>query len=503
MADPIISGFNLLGELSGDPVFAERLRIRVDGILVGKEARKEALLANAYAEAELELLRRIGDKTSKEDVRRQFSRTIAGAAETHPWFVLLFATQEQQFIALASELIRAYAGRWRLFFGPRVTATLVKSLLKDTPWNEVSVDVNKGLAYNPVRMRSISECVEIVSALLDRWYEQGRVLLGDEVSKRLFEKAFLDVEREYAFMPAAKNLIGATPRKVLLLEKAKRLHELETETATQARGLRAADQDLHQQAERLRQTVAELEETKRQLETVSQARSEFIDVVSHQFRTPLSSIRWNGELLTDAISDKEIDDKFAEPVETIRSRSVYLIETLDRVFAALDIETGKVVLDLKPSFLWEAVQDVYNQLEKDLKRRGLKWKFVRSKEQVRQIPMDKVKIAMVLKILIGNARDYNKEGGRIEVDISTEKVNGADYQVCTVRDEGIGIAKAEQERIFEKFFRAQTAIHKVADGTGLGMFIIKNYVEAHKGMIWIESAGEGKGTTVAFGLPVK
>jgi signal transduction histidine kinase len=271
----------------------------------------------------------------------------------------------------------------------------------------------------------------------------------------------------------------------------------------QARSIRRADQSLSVQAGELQQTVDELQEARRQLEVVSAARSEFIEVVAHQFRTPLSSIRWNGELLTEAIAEKSIDPQYADLVETIRSKSVYLIETLDRVFATLDIETGKLVLDFKPAFLWEVVQDVYQNYQKEISRRGLKWKFHREKEQLKEIPMDKVKITTVLKILMGNAINYTGDGGAITVSLGDRSINGDEYQVFTIKDSGIGVPKEEAEKIFEKFYRAQPAKLKSPDGTGLGMFIVRNLVEAHHGMVKLASEGTGKGTTISFALPVR
>lgn len=504
MAAPsVLDVFALLGDLSGDPSYAGRVRARAEAIAKDDKGAKEERLTAAYLESESELLRMSKGKVTQDGLRRQASGVMTKATDGFPAFRLLFLAPEAQLVALASALVVAYASRAREFFGPGVTAHLLGTSLAGTAWEEVKADPEHGIVYNMMRMRSVNESGEIVSTLFENWYARTRAILGDEASRRLFERSYRDIEKHFGFLPMMKSLLGAAPKNVLWADKVRRLHELETQTVVQARDIRAADVDLQRQAEQLQKTVDELEETRQRLETVSKARSEFIDVVSHQFRTPLSSIRWNGELLADALAEKKIPDEFADAVDTVRGRSVYLIETLDRVFATLEIETGTLVVDAKPAFLWEIVQDAYGQLEKDIKRGGLKWKFERPKDQPREIPIDKVKMATVLKIVLGNAVMYAKKGGKIVARINDERIDGLEYLVCTIQDDGIGIPAEDQERVFEKFYRSQPAIHAVADGTGLGMFIVKHFVEAHRGKVWVKSAGEGKGTTVAIALPVK
>ncbi len=500
MAASVLDVFNLIGELSGDPIFAERTRIAADEILAAGHEDADARLARVYLAAEQELAKRSRGGARPEDVRRQAAARLEGVSE-FSGFRMLFMADEPQLLAVASALVKICAQDCRRFFGSKVTEAVVASSLAQTPWKDLAVGVEKGIPYQRTRLRTLAECGEVVSALFAHWSGRMTLLVGTEASSRLFERSYRAHEKRFGFLPMSNTLLSLTPRNLLLEEKAKRLHDLESETMTQARSIRAADQDLNRQAAQLQATVDELRETHRRLEAVGAARSEFIDVVSHQFRTPLSSIRWNGELLTDALAEKKIDAQFADAIETVHGKSVYLIETLDRVFAALDIETGSLVIDAKPGFLWEAVQDAYGQYEKEIARRGLAWKFQRSKEQPREIPMDKVKIAAVLKILIGNAVTYSS-GGTILVSIGERTINGNAYQVFTIKDSGIGIPKEESEKIFEKFYRSGPAKLKAPDGTGLGMFIVKNFIEAHRGLVKLESEGEGKGTTVSFALPI-
>ncbi len=500
MADAILDAFALLGRLSDDSVFTERYRIRADEAFLAKDGMREHRLAKLYLEAEAELARASKGALTTDAIRRQLLALFPEEG-TYPAFRMLLLAPEPQLLALASALLAAYAERSRVFFGNHVSERILAKALNDTPWKGLKLDLARGIPYQPDRMRTPAECSEIVEALFEHWYSLLHVTLGHKTSRNLFEMAYLDIEVAYGFLPALKSLLGLTPNNVLWAAKVKLLHELERETSLQAKGLRTADQDLHRQAEHLQETVKELQEAREQLEATSRARSEFIDVVAHQFRTPLSSIRWSGELLADAMAEKRLAPELREAVETVRQRSVYLSQTLDRVFAMLDIETGKLMLDAKPTFLWEIVQDIHDHVEKDLARRKLKWNFERTKSQLKEISIDKAKIAFALKIVVDNAVLYCKEGGTVTVRMNDVQIGGESFQVCTVNDQGIGLSKDDAVRVFDKFFRSQQAVLASPDGTGLGLCIVKQYAEAHGGKAWIESEGEGKGTTFFLALP--
>ena len=168
----------------------------------------------------------------------------------------------------------------------------------------------------------------------------------------------------------------------------------------------------------------------------------------------------------------------------------------------LEIDTGTLTVNRKPAFLWEIIQNVRDGFEREIKAKGLDFKFVRSKAQVKEIPLDQTKIEAVLKIVLGNAIAYAADQGRVEIDLSPRTVNGLEYLVCSVTDDGLGLPADDLPKFFGKFFRSKSAVLKIADGTGLGNYIVKNVIEAHMGWVAAESAGEGKGMTVRLALPL-
>ena len=112
--------------------------------------------------------------------------------------------------------------------------------------------------------------------------------------------------------------------------------------------------------------------------------------------------------------------------------------------------------------------------------------------------MDIEKIQLAIQNLLDNALHYTKKGGKVTVEIwhDTKEVR------VSFTDTGIGIPQEQQQRVFEKFFRAVNARMVDTDGSGLGLYLVHNIVEAHGGKVWFESE-EGKGSTFTFSLPIK
>ena len=111
--------------------------------------------------------------------------------------------------------------------------------------------------------------------------------------------------------------------------------------------------------------------------------------------------------------------------------------------------------------------------------------------------MDAEKIKLAVDNLLDNAIKYTKPGGRLELELSC----GIKEVEFKIKDSGLGIPKSQQERVFSKFFRGENIMKVQTEGTGLGLFITKNIIEAHGGKIWFDSK-EGKGTTFYFTLPI-
>lgn len=236
-----------------------------------------------------------------------------------------------------------------------------------------------------------------------------------------------------------------------------------------------------------------------ELKVLDRAKSEFISVVSHQMRTPISIIRWNLEM----VSEEDIPVKERNKMlEVAHDRIVFLGHQIDQLLTALEIEEGKMFMDKKPADMNFLIEKAIKEAEKEIKNKGIKLKIL----LVQPAPLvecDIKKIEMVLKTMIGNIATYASAGGEATVTSSLISFEGRENFIVSIKDNSIGINDTDKANIFKKFFRSDAAKRTSPNGLGLGLFISKRFIEAHGGSIWVESEGEGKGSAFDFSIPVK
>jgi signal transduction histidine kinase len=258
--------------------------------------------------------------------------------------------------------------------------------------------------------------------------------------------------------------------------------------------IKTTEDKLRQRTEEL----ARLHEAEKQmvvrLTELDSLKSQFIATASHELRTPLSIIKGFTNLLL-----RRDDFGFDRPTEEqylglIDSQVNALTSLVDDMLSASRIESGRVRLQRERVELLPMIRRVLHTFAVAGSERGIDVAIDRSEPAT--VYADPQHAEQVFVNLVSNAIKYSYDGGNVRVSVS----NGAEQVTISVRDQGVGIPTDQMDQLFTKFTRLENPRTVEAGGTGLGLFIARNWVEANGGRIWAESVA-GEGSTFHFTLP--
>lgn len=239
-----------------------------------------------------------------------------------------------------------------------------------------------------------------------------------------------------------------------------------------------------------------LEKANRELKKLDQLKSDFIASVSHDIRTPLNSMQESIALILDGVVD--VQQEKGKRVLEIAKRSIGRLTTMiNDLLDFSKLEAGKMRLHIEPSNIQILIDEVIGSINSLAEKKKIKLTF-ESLPEFPKVPCDPERMIQVLTNLVGNAIKFTPEKGTVSIRLEQTPNDRAQI---TVADSGIGVAKEDLSRIFDRFEQVKSANSKENKGTGLGLSICQELIKLHNGDIWAESE-LGKGSRFIISLPI-
>ena len=240
------------------------------------------------------------------------------------------------------------------------------------------------------------------------------------------------------------------------------------------------------------------------IKRANEAKSEFVSLVSHELKVPMTAIKGYARLLATGRAG-QINDNQQEFLSVIENNVERMQTLVNDLLDHSRLEAGRMQLEFEATPLASVVSDVVQVVQREVESRNQQL-TVDIPADLPPVRADRARLTQVLTNLVSNAYKYTPSGGSIQVRAELWQEKGEAQKEpmvrCAVSDTGIGIAPEDQERIFTAFFRSQNGLSRETEGTGLGLSIARRIVELHGGRIWVESA-VGEGSTFYFTVPVQ
>lgn len=239
----------------------------------------------------------------------------------------------------------------------------------------------------------------------------------------------------------------------------------------------------------------ELKIANEQLRELDLQKDELLGIIAHQLATPISSVRWNLEMMMDGDMGK-LSKEQKESIKSLQGITENLSDLVSMILDVSRIQLGRMKVDPQELDLDQFFKEILEVITPKAKEKKIKFNIELPKKFPKAV-LDKRYTHMTIENLLSNAVKYTPQGGMIDFEVKIK-----DRVIfCSVKDTGIGIPKQEQDKIFGKMYRA-TNVRNTVDGNGFGLYVAKGAIEAQEGKIWFKSI-EGKGTTFFVELPLK
>lgn len=301
----------------------------------------------------------------------------------------------------------------------------------------------------------------------------GIIVLGGKISGDAYLKEDLDLLSTLSFQAG------------IAIENARLFSEVKDFNKTLKQKVDEQTKDLRQQAEHLKKLLA--------------MRSEFLDIASHQLKTPVSVILGTASMFREGTMDKLPKEQQQKFMDNIFFKAKKLGTIINDILRASEMDTENFQLlpgSLKSIQVETIGQSLIEDFENEAKEKGVEFKVVSPKQKLAPVLADHDFLEQAIYNLVDNAIKYTKQGS-----VTLSFIDAEQNINIEVKDTGVGIPEVDKTKLFGKFNRAANAVDMYTDGSGLGLFIVKKIVEAHPGGKISFTSQEGQGTTFIITLP--
>ena len=261
-----------------------------------------------------------------------------------------------------------------------------------------------------------------------------------------------------------------------------------------------AREEIRKLADELAATNVQLEVSNERLRILDQRKSEFVSIASHQLRTPVTAMKgYSSLLLEDAYG--AVPEKMKDPIDKIFRSSERLALMITDFLNVSKIEQGSMTYTFVPLDLKKMMVDLVQDFHIAAGEKKLDVETDIPDGEKFNVVADEGKIRQIISNLLDNAIKYTPEGS-VRVSLKKEPTHGEDGMILLqIKDTGIGLSQDDIHHLFGKFTRGAEGSKVNTSGSGLGLYVAKKMMEEHKGNIWVDSEGKGKGSVFCIELP--
>ncbi|MCG1010233.1 HAMP domain-containing protein [Salinicoccus sp. ID82-1] len=364
-------------------------------------------------------------------------------------------------------------------------------------FGDLALSINALAASLQKQMKEIEENEHQLTSIISNMVsgvmlvnEEGRVVLLNSAMER-----FLSQHKDNIIGQSYEKVgerFALTPHIQAVLENSQKVHEEVHSYFPQERIMDAHLAPYYGQGWQQKGAIVVLHDITN-IRRLEKMRSDFVANVSHELKTPVTSVSGFSEtLLSGEVTDEATTRQF---LQIIYDESQRLDRLISDLLHLSKIEKQEMPLDLEIMDMTALVHEVAKTLHNSVEKRKTRLTLPEASKEI-YLQGDQDRIRQIILNLVGNAINYTAEGGRVDISLK-ENINTVRL---IVKDNGIGIPEESLPRIFERFYRVDKARARHSGGTGLGLAIVKHLIESHHGEIEIESR-EGEGTTITVILP--